>query len=536
MSASPAGCIVEIEALRKQFGSVVAVRDLSLRIPRGGVFGLLGPNGSGKTTTIGLMLGLIQAHRGFDTAVRAGRARMRTSSALQRIGAMVESPAFYPDLSGRANLRFFQGIGQQRAAARAWNELLELVGLAERANSKFRTYSLGMKQRLGIAYALLGDPELVFLDEPTNGLDPSGMAEVRELITRLAEAGHTIVLSSHLLNEVEQVCQDVAILSRGQIIAQGKVQDLLHVQGTVRLKTTADERASQILGALDWVSAVRLEAGYIVASASPDRAGDLTRALAQQDVFVTEMVPQRVSLEKFFLQVTAQQSGAGATQPVSSILEHLPLGVVQAAAPAHAVDPAGDPVRVLAAGDLGWLCVLRIQRQASGGRVMLPSTPTNPGRPAHGQLQRAGNGCRLRASLPTRRQQTSRRSLPCNARCRERAWRPAIACSLPAGSITADAGRRGGAGHDPARHPQRRGGRHRVWARHAAAHPGARHRPPAVSRRQVPDAGRRHHCRTVLIVCAAAAGSGALAAQHRSAAAGRGPYRHRRSAALGSRS
>jgi ABC-2 type transport system ATP-binding protein len=312
LNATTPDLVVEIEGLRKHFGSVVAVKDLSLHIPRGGVFGLLGPNGSGKTTTIGLMLGLIRPTSGtirlFGQEVRASHA-----DALQRIGAMVESPAFYPGLSGRANLRFFQGIGQARAG-KSVDELLELVGLSQRADSKFRTYSLGMKQRLGIAYALLGDPELVFLDEPTNGLDPSGMAEVRELIPRLAEAGHTIVLSSHLLNEVEQVCQDVAILSRGQIIAQGKVQDLLHTQGAVRLKTTADERAAPILGALDWVSAVRNEGGYIVASTSPDRAGDLTRALAQQDVYVTEMVPQRVSLEKYFLQITAQQSGAGTAQ------------------------------------------------------------------------------------------------------------------------------------------------------------------------------------------------------------------------------
>lgn len=301
--------VVEIEGLRKNFGSVVAVKDLSLRIPKGGVFGLLGPNGSGKTTTIGLMLGLIRPTSG---SIRLFGQEVRESHAdiLQRIGAMVESPAFYPDLSGRANLRFFEGMGRGRAG-KSVNELLELVGLTERANSKFRTYSLGMKQRLGIAYALLGDPELVFLDEPTNGLDPSGMAEVRELITRLADAGHTIVLSSHLLNEVEQVCRDVAILSRGQIIAQGKVQDLLHVQGAVRLKTTADDRAMQILGALGWISAVRTEGDCIVASVSPDRAGDVTRALAQQDVYVTEMVPQKVSLEKYFLQVTAQ-NGAGA--------------------------------------------------------------------------------------------------------------------------------------------------------------------------------------------------------------------------------
>jgi ABC-type multidrug transport system ATPase subunit len=286
------------------------VRDLSLRIPRGGVFGLLGPNGSGKTTTIGLLLGLVAPTSG---SIRLFGSDIRKShqASLHRIGAMVESPAFYPDLSGRANLKFFRGIGQ-RGEAGEIERLLELVGLTARADSKFRTYSLGMKQRLGIAYALLGNPDLVFLDEPTNGLDPAGMAEMRELIVKLSKAGHTIVLSSHLLNEVEQVCSDVAILSRGALIAQGKVQDLVQTQGSVRLKTTADERAAQILGALDWVASVRSEAGYLVIGVAPDRAGDVTRALARQEVFVTEMLPQRVSLESFFLQVTAGQGTPGA--------------------------------------------------------------------------------------------------------------------------------------------------------------------------------------------------------------------------------
>jgi ABC-2 type transport system ATP-binding protein len=286
------------------------VRDLSLRIPRGGVFGLLGPNGSGKTTTIGLLLGLVAPTSG---SIRLFGSDVRKShqASLHRIGAMVESPAFYPDLSGRANLKFFRGIGQ-RGEAGEIERLLELVGLTARADSKFRTYSLGMKQRLGIAYALLGNPDLVFLDEPTNGLDPAGMAEMRELIVKLSKAGHTIVLSSHLLNEVEQVCSDVAILSRGALIAQGKVQELVQTQGSVRVKTTADERAAQILGALGWVASVRSEAGYMVIGVAPDRAGDVTRALAQQEVFVTEMLPQRVSLESFFLQVTAGQGTPGA--------------------------------------------------------------------------------------------------------------------------------------------------------------------------------------------------------------------------------
>ncbi|MEJ0100417.1 MAG: ABC transporter ATP-binding protein [Pseudomonadota bacterium] len=307
MNTSSAGFLVEVDGLRKQFGAVVAVRGLTLRIPKGGVFGLLGPNGSGKTTTIGLLLGLVKPTSG---SMRLFGADVRSShlAALHRIGAMVESPAFYPDLSGRANLRFFQGIGNKGSDLGEVNRLLELVGLADRADSRFRTYSLGMKQRLGIAYALLGQPELVFLDEPTNGLDPAGMAEVRELIAQLGKAGHTVVLSSHLLNEVEQVCDQVAILSRGELIAQGHVRDLLSTQGSVRLKTTDDARAAQILGALDWVTSVRSEEGGLVAVAAAERSGDLTRALSQQQVFVTEMVPRRQSLESYFLEVTARDT------------------------------------------------------------------------------------------------------------------------------------------------------------------------------------------------------------------------------------
>ncbi len=305
---SPAsGFLVEIDALRKQFGSVLAVRDLTLRIPKGGVFGLLGPNGSGKTTTIGLILGLIKPTSG---SIRLFGSDVRNTqlAALQRIGAMVESPAFYPDLSGRANLRFFQGIGVHGADAAEVDRLLQLVGLADRANSRFRTYSLGMKQRLGIAYALLGNPELVFLDEPTNGLDPAGMAEVRELIGRLGKAGHTIVLSSHLLNEVEQLCDHVAILSRGALLAQGSVRELLNTQGSVRLKTTDDARAANILGAIDWVASLRTEEGYLVLGCAAERSGELTQALARQEVFVTEMVPRRQSLESYFLEVTGNEA------------------------------------------------------------------------------------------------------------------------------------------------------------------------------------------------------------------------------------
>jgi ABC-2 type transport system ATP-binding protein len=296
--------VIETEGLSKAFGNVQAVTDLTLRVPYGGVFGFLGPNGSGKTTTIGMLLGLIQPTSGrFRIFGNAGAG----TQTLERIGAIVETPAFYPYLSGRANLRYFQGICGRGKPGEV-DELLEQVGLSERANRKYTTYSQGMKQRLGIAYALLGDPEFIMLDEPTNGLDPAGMAEVREFIAGLGKSGRTIILSSHLLHEVEQVCDSVAILSRGRLIAQGKVKDLVNQRGGgVRLKATDNERAAKVLAGLGWLKNVRAENGYVVAGASPERSWEVTKALAEQGVYVTEMAPVTVSLEEYFLQVTEEK-------------------------------------------------------------------------------------------------------------------------------------------------------------------------------------------------------------------------------------
>ena len=188
-------------------------------MPHGHVFGLLGPNGSGKTTTMGMLLGLVKPTAGSFSLFADSTAHQ---DALHRVGAIVETPSFYPYLSGRDNLAYYQGISG-RGDRKELDHLLRKVGLADRANSRFRTYSLGMKQRLGLAYAFLGDPELLFLDEPTNGMDPAGMAEVREMIRGLGTGDRTVLLSSHLLHEVEQVCDSVAILSKGKLIAQGKV-------------------------------------------------------------------------------------------------------------------------------------------------------------------------------------------------------------------------------------------------------------------------------------------------------------------------
>ena len=224
--------VIQTDGLTKRYGSLVAVDNLTLRVPRGEVFGLLGPNGSGKTTTIGMLLGLVRPSSGTKRLFGLESDGV-TPETLRRVGAIVETPTFYPYLSGRANLKYFQGISRHGSRDEV-DRLLELVGLTGRAGSKFRTYSLGMKQRLGLAYALLGDPELLFLDEPTNGMDPAGMAEVRGLISRLGAEGPTILLSSHLLNEVEQVCDSVAILSNGRLIQQGSVQELLEQRGAVR--------------------------------------------------------------------------------------------------------------------------------------------------------------------------------------------------------------------------------------------------------------------------------------------------------------
>ncbi len=298
--------VIETNSLTKHYGPILAVDNLSLQVPQGGVFGLLGPNGSGKTTTMGMLLGLVKPTAGtFRLFNQDANGDLRDS--LHRIGAVVETPSLYPYLSGRANLRYFQGISG-KGSPQEVEHLLAMVGLTDRAGSKFSTYSMGMKQRLGIAYALMGSPELLFLDEPTNGLDPAGVAEVRELIRSLGTGGRTVLLSSHLLHEVEQVCDSVAILARGKLIAQGKVQDLLREQGAIRIRTTDDKKATDILASLPGITGLKSEDGYLVASAAPERSWEVTAALAQQGVYVSDMARVQISLEEYFLEVTGEDA------------------------------------------------------------------------------------------------------------------------------------------------------------------------------------------------------------------------------------
>jgi ABC-2 type transport system ATP-binding protein len=296
--------VVETTGLTKHYGEVRAVQDLSLQVPKGTIFGLLGPNGAGKTTIIGTLLGLIRPTSGtirlFGTEINGS-----TDEAVRRIGAIMETPAFYPYLSGRDNLRYFQGIAGSDGAHEL-DRLLDLVGLADRADTRFSTYSLGMKHRLGLAYSLLGDPELLLLDEPTNGLDPSGMAEVRQLLRELGNGDRTVLLASHLLNEVEQVCDRVAILNKGRVIAKGEVSELIGRRDRLRLSTTDDQGARRLLSELDWVVSIADAEGAMLVEAPPERAGDLSEALAQAAIYPTELRLVSTSLEQYFLEVTGE--------------------------------------------------------------------------------------------------------------------------------------------------------------------------------------------------------------------------------------
>ena len=297
--------VIQTDGLTKRYGRVMAVDGLSVNVPRGRIFGLLGPNGSGKTTLMSMLLGLVRPTAGNFTLFGQSPERGGLDRELHRIGALIETPTFYPYLSGRNNLAYFQGISG-RGETQELDSLLEQVGLGSRGGDKFQTYSLGMKQRLGLAYTLLGEPELLLLDEPTNGMDPAGMAEVRELIRDLAGENRTVILSSHLLNEVEQVCDSVAILSHGRLIAQGDVSELLQERGKpqVRLRTTDDRKAYEILNALAWVDSVSVDNGYLVAGVDPDRSWEITAALSRNEVYVAEMAPAQMSLEQYFLDVT----------------------------------------------------------------------------------------------------------------------------------------------------------------------------------------------------------------------------------------
>jgi len=298
--------VVRTEHLTKHYGKLVAVDDLNLEVHRGQVFGFLGPNGAGKSTTMCMMLGLIAPTSGnieiFGLSVKSNLADI-----LGKIGAVMESPGFYPYLSGWDNLKVFARISYNVTDNRM-KEVLKLVDLADRAKDKFSGYSQGMKQRLAIACALLHDPEFIIFDEPTSGLDPAGMKEIRELLIRLGQEGKTIFLNSHLLHEVELVCNHVAIIKEGKVIASGAPNDLIKHGDTLQIRVTDIDKAVALLNEEDWVSSIAREGDLLILKAPTERATDISALLAKNGVFVSEMKAREDSLESIFLELTEEET------------------------------------------------------------------------------------------------------------------------------------------------------------------------------------------------------------------------------------
>ncbi|MEO6887991.1 MAG: ABC transporter ATP-binding protein [Ktedonobacteraceae bacterium] len=254
--------VLHTSHLKKHFGSVQAVEDVSLDIQRGEIFGFLGPNGAGKTTTISMLLGLTYATAG-EITIFGKRVTPRHNAILRRVGTMVGAPELMLAFSANRNLQFLSYLYPELPARQRIDEVLELVDLREVTKRPVRTFSSGMKQRLGLALALFNKPDLLILDEPTNGMDPAGMQEVRLLLRRLAEQGITIFLSSHLLHEMELVCDRVAVIQRGQIIAQGKVADLLPKQAIIHVCTASTQQTIQALQELPGAKHIQSNAAYV---------------------------------------------------------------------------------------------------------------------------------------------------------------------------------------------------------------------------------------------------------------------------------
>ena len=297
--------IVETHSLTKRYGSgVLAVDSVDMSVRRGEVYGFLGPNGAGKTTTLRMLVGLIRPTSGTVTVV--GHAP-GDPAGLAKIGSLIEGPGFYPYLSGRENLRVVAdlvGVSHKRV-----EEILDLVELGSRAGRKFSTYSTGMKQRVGVAAALLKDPELVILDEPSNGLDPQGMAEMRKLIKDISHSDRTVLISSHLLGEVEQICDRVGVISNGRLVTQSTVQELVGEKG-VLVKAQPVEQAEDVLTRMFGHEVVSRQYGSIHLKITPENSIEINRRLTSAGIGVSELRPYERSLEDVFFQLTGEKQGS----------------------------------------------------------------------------------------------------------------------------------------------------------------------------------------------------------------------------------
>lgn len=292
--------ILTINNLTKKFGYLTAVKDLSFTIQKGNVYGILGPNGSGKSTTLGIVLNVVNKTNGdfhwFD-------GNINTHEALKKVGAIIERPNFYPYMTAEQNLKLVCKI--KDVSTEKINEKLEVVGLLDRKNSKFRTYSLGMKQRLAIASALLNDPEILILDEPTNGLDPQGIHQIRQIIKDIAANGTTILLASHLLDEVEKVCSHVVVLRKGEKLYSGRVDEMISSHGFFELKTEKHDELKSILENDDKFGNIKVEDDLITAFLNePLSASDFNTLMFEKNIVLSHLVKRKESLEEQFLQLT----------------------------------------------------------------------------------------------------------------------------------------------------------------------------------------------------------------------------------------
>ena len=296
--------ILQTHELKKDFGAVRAVDGVNLNVGRGQIYGFLGPNGSGKTTTIGMILGLL--HPTSGTVRLFGELVTPThNKALLRVGALVGAPALLPYLSARQNLELLAWLDPKTAQNRI-DEVLELVGLEKEAGRRAGQFSTGMKQRLGIAMSLIHKPELLILDEPTNGMDPAGMYEIRNLLSSLSDQGVTVFISSHLLHEIEQICDRVAVLKQGRMVAEGQVADLMGEYSTVRLRVASPQQAVQLLGKLSDDLDIRSNGAYLTIAGLPSER--IVAHLVSKGIIPSEVKTGKLDLEQIYLQLTNGES------------------------------------------------------------------------------------------------------------------------------------------------------------------------------------------------------------------------------------
>lgn len=292
--------ILTINNLTKKFGYLTAVKDLTFTINKGNVYGILGPNGSGKSTTLGIVLNVVNRTSG-DFMWYDGN--VSTHDALKKVGAIIERPNFYPYMTAYQNLKLvckIKGVDPIKV-----NEKLEIVGLIDRRDSKFKTFSLGMKQRLAIASALLNEPEILILDEPTNGLDPQGIHQIRQIIKDIAKNGTTILLASHLLDEVEKVCSHVVVLSKGEKLYSGRVDEMISSHGFFELKCDQEDALMAILETHDAIGKIKTVEGLITAFLKePMEASSFNKLMFDKGITLSHLVKRKESLEEQFLQLT----------------------------------------------------------------------------------------------------------------------------------------------------------------------------------------------------------------------------------------